>query len=85
MLCRPSARAPRNPLAIAARRVAGAPSTSLLRARARADIFLCTQATTRTRMLKYATDEPFFFKSYAAGLTKMGALGWGNSLKTLSI
>jgi hypothetical protein len=41
-----------------------------------ADIHLCHQASTRQRMIQYAQDQDFFFKAYADGFDKMGALGY---------
>jgi hypothetical protein len=41
-----------------------------------ADIHLCHQASTRQRMVQYAHDQDFFFKAYADGFDKLGALGY---------
>lgn len=50
--------------------------TSTCRCVCPADIYLCNQASTRQRMIQYARDQDFFFKAYADGFDKLGALGY---------
>jgi hypothetical protein len=44
-----------------------------------ADIFLCQQANTQARMVKYAQNQDFFFASYGQLFAKLASLGYQSS------